>query len=372
MDNTSVDDVCRAIQVHFSNESLRIAREKLASSCKKWLDGTEIISVQFRRGSTARPAIEMNASDVANGVYKIMTSSDAPRFATLNLSMLPIVRPTEGNDRETDERLHILEKRLSLLERRQEDDRETLSENTTEILRNTENAKRLKSVVDSILESPVMRNPRMPSDDRDNTYSPDNEVFPDLPKKAAVNTGPTPWKSPVPNVASNLPLTTNVNGACEQTDMPRINDKSDNSCDTTASDGFVKTNKQIRKEARENKRKAIVLQGTVKNTGIKPGRAPDRDLWIFNVDKETDDNELRSYIAEGGNAKSKPIGIRKWEPQYKEEFYTKCFRLTISKDDYETVFNADFWPDSIKIRKYWVNRSKRGNAQSGGGGNEEA
>ena len=86
------------------------------------------------------------------------------------------------------------------------------------------------------------------------------------------------------------------------------------------SDGFVKTNKQIIKEARENKRGAIVLQGTVKNTGIKPGRAPDRHLWIFNVDKETDDNELRSYIAEGWNAKSKPISIRKWEPQYKEEF----------------------------------------------------
>ena len=171
MHSTSIDDVCRAIQVHFSNESLQIAREKLASSCKKWLDGTEIISVQFRRGSTARPAIEMNASDVANGVYKVMTSSDAPRFATLNLSMLPIVRPTEGNDRETDKRLHILEKRLSFLERRQEDDMETLSENTAEILRNTENAKRLKSVVNSILESPVLRNPRMSSDDSDNTYS---------------------------------------------------------------------------------------------------------------------------------------------------------------------------------------------------------
>ena len=91
------------------------------------------------------------------------------------------------------------------------------------------------------------------------------------------------------------------------------------------------------------------------------------------MDKETDDNEFRSYIAEGGNAQSKPIGILKWEPQYKEEFYTKCFRLTISKGDYETVFNADFWSDTIKVKKYWVNRSKRGNAQSegGGGGNEE-
>ena len=68
--------------------------------------------MQFRRGSTARSAIGMNAPDVANGVHKVMTSSDAPRYATLNLGMLPIVRPTEGNDRETDGRLHILEKKL--------------------------------------------------------------------------------------------------------------------------------------------------------------------------------------------------------------------------------------------------------------------
>ena len=83
-----------------------------------------------------------------------------------------------------------------------------------------------------------------------------------------------------------------------------------------------------------------------------------------------DDAALRKFIEEGGATQTQQVHIRLWEPRYKSHYDTKCFRLTIAKKDYEYVFNCDFWPEDISVRKYiWYTadnpRPEKKNAASG-------
>ena len=100
------------------------------------------------------------------------------------------------------------------------------------------------------------------------------------------------------------------------------------------------------------------LKGTVEGTHFKAGPSPNRDLWIFNVDSTINDDDLRKYIAEGGNKQERNINIRKWEARYKSHYSSKCFRLTIGLEDYKIVYDSEFRPKDIGVRKYWVEQGE--------------
>ena len=128
-------------------------------------------------------------------------------------------------------------------------------------------------------------------------------------------------------------------------------------------DKWEQQNRQKRKQREQtkkegNKKTKQVIQGSAADTNFKAGSGPNRDLWIYNVDKEMKDDELRKFIEDGGSDNGEKVHIRLWEPRYEEHWDTKRFRLTIGLADYTRVFTADFWPKGILVRKYWVNLDK--------------
>ena len=107
---------------------------------------------------------------------------------------------------------------------------------------------------------------------------------------------------------------------------------------------------------RRDRNAGKVLHGTATGTSMKAGPGPNRDLWVYNIHREMDDAALRLFIEEGGATRKQRVQVRVWDPRYKPHYDTKCFRLTIPKKDYEYVFNCDFWPEDISVRKYiWYN-----------------
>ena len=72
-----------------------------------------------------------------------------------------------------------------------------------------------------------------------------------------------------------------------------------------------------------------------------------------------DDEVLRNFVANGGSTKQKEVKIRLWESRYKDTYDHKCFRLTIGLCDYDYVFNRDFWPLDISVRRYWLAKEER-------------
>ena len=71
------------------------------------------------------------------------------------------------------------------------------------------------------------------------------------------------------------------------------------------------------------------IQRTADGTQVKAGPGPNRDLWIYNVDKTMEDEQLRKFIEDGGSSKAGKVHIRLWEPRYQAQWDTKKFRLTI-------------------------------------------
>ena len=119
------------------------------------------------------------------------------------------------------------------------------------------------------------------------------------------------------------------------------------------------------------RKKTPSLQGSAAGTRFKAGLGPNRDLWIYNVDYEMQDDDLKKFIEEGGSNMSGKVHVRRWEPRYNPGWDTKRFRLTIGLNDYERVFTSEFWPQDIWVRKYWVNfekeRNKKETANQDGG-----
>ena len=70
------------------------------------------------------------------------------------------------------------------------------------------------------------------------------------------------------------------------------------------------------------------------------------------------DDELLQYIENGGSTAAKKVEVRLWEKRYKENHEHKCFRLTISKGDYDYVFKPEFWPLDVHFRKYWLSKDE--------------
>ena len=112
------------------------------------------------------------------------------------------------------------------------------------------------------------------------------------------------------------------------------------------------------KRKKPNNKRPAPMQGTATGTNIKAGMGPNRDLWIYNVHHDIEDDELRDFIENGGGLKQQKVEIRRWEARYKDYYEYKCFRLTISKKDYEYVFNPTFWPMDIHFRKYWLDKEE--------------
>ena len=74
---------------------------------------------------------------------------------------------------------------------------------------------------------------------------------------------------------------------------------------------------------------------------------------------DMNDDELKKFVENGGSSGGNNIEVRCWEARYKENYNTKCFRLTIGKSDYDRVYKEDFWPNDIYVRKYWLSNEEK-------------
>ena len=84
---------------------------------------------------------------------------------------------------------------------------------------------------------------------------------------------------------------------------------------------------------------------------------PNRDLWISNVDNDIDDDDLKSFIENGGSSQQGKVVVHLWEKRYNDGSDSKRFRLTIGRS--ERVYKEDFWPSDIDVRRYWLSESEK-------------
>lgn len=328
--NYSVADVVEALMQFFREDIVVKARDTLREAFAEKLNNFDIVKISHRRSSSSRTSFEANARDVAEAAYLLINEDEGPKFLIEDVSKLPILTPSLANPRNQAESILMLEKKLQKIEMRMTANDEILKQHDEELMRQKDerNEKGLPLSAYGSLSMPVPAQ------------------------------GENSWKKSVPEIESmKFPEKATDN---KQNDIKQDNDIS---WSTIVKQPQTKPEVENWQGVQKDKKKMFpvrkrpaTLQGTARETGIKAGKGPNRDIWIYNVDKDITDDAMKKYIEGGGSTKKRTVDIRLWEPRYKENHESKCFRLTIAKSDYEYVFKPEFWPIDIGFRKYWLSK----------------
>ena len=120
------------------------------------------------------------------------------------------------------------------------------------------------------------------------------------------------------------------------------------------SEGFRMPAYVLRKQQRQKRR---IIQGNAKeSTGSFRGAPePSRDLFIYRVDKDSTDDDLKTHIEASG------INIRLLQCVSHSDAKFKSYRLTVAASQYGELFKDEMWPDGVNIRRYNVPRRSEAN-----------
>jgi hypothetical protein len=107
----------------------------------------------------------------------------------------------------------------------------------------------------------------------------------------------------------------------------------------------------------DNKRQKIITgkkRTQVQFGSFKGAPEPSRDLFVFRVDPNTDQADLFKFV------QSQSVQVRGLSLVSHKDAVFKSFKLTVGLPDLETVFDNDFWPTGVHVRRYIPPRSQRG------------
>ena len=273
LDNYADNEVYSAIQTHFTTDNLMIARKQLRDHWPEQLRGLPIMEVETRRNSELRQARQAVATDIVTAIRKLSESDKPPRFITIDIKQLPMVRP-RSTESDTDERLQLVENIVRRLESR--------------INVNEDNIALLSGNYETDVKTKLH--------DMDKTL------------KSHINLQKPTYAEMVCNP---FDLTASSNNASNRNDMdlkevvlPENEKRRLNPFMGKEEPGMAKTDDwQERKTKR--RRQPIGIQGKAEGTNIKSRNGgPNRDLWISNVDASMEDNDLKMFIENGGSGRN--------------------------------------------------------------------
>ena len=342
LNNEDVNSVAKAVEIYFSEMDLINARRILRNKFFTQLASLEISKVETRRSSAQRTCSAMNAQDITDAVYKLTKDNEDIQFVTYELRKLPILQPHSVLERSIAERVLFLEKKLMQME---ESNEAVVKEHDTRINRAERELQRIND------------NKRQQDRPRDTLLGGD---FPSLPTRSTDSLYASACKNSIPDNMDNS----------KQYGQSEADDGAQADTNRNDDNGWqVQRNSRKRTVANSNPqqtKKKFRIQGTATGTGMKGGPGPNRDLWVCNVDKDISDEDMKTFVEQGGSQKSGKVNVRLWEPRYQPHWDNKRFRLTIPLCDYERVFNAEFWPEQVWIKKYWVDLKKEREKQAAG------
>lgn len=113
-------------------------------------------------------------------------------------------------------------------------------------------------------------------------------------------------------------------------------------------DGFSMPSHMLRRNRYKEKKRQKIITGCAQlNSGrFRGAPEPDRDLFIYRVDKSTGVSDLRSHITDYG------FHIRGLECISNPDSKFKSFKLCVPMSEYSDLFSESLWPSGVRIRKF--------------------
>jgi hypothetical protein len=105
-----------------------------------------------------------------------------------------------------------------------------------------------------------------------------------------------------------------------------------------------------------SKESGIVIGRSVSNGSISwKGADLSVHHYIGNIDLESNNDEIKSYIEEKGIT---VLGFEENQPKYEPKCF-KSFHLTLKKSDLPNSEDPDIWPQDVVVRQFFVPRKPR-------------
>ena len=99
----------------------------------------------------------------------------------------------------------------------------------------------------------------------------------------------------------------------------------------------------------KKRRQVDVYYGNNKSDAFK-GAPRKLELFVFNVEKETDMTALKDFMQE------EHVKVLEMECVSHIDSWTKSFRVLLTADDPKCTLDADFWPVGVECRLYFKKR----------------
>ena len=345
-------NVKNAILGFFTYEEIVDAKNTLFDKCSQYKD---VIGEPHRRkDSVARSEIEAHLIDILNAICALDKKAKMPTFAVsfMSFGQIPKSPPEQLNNISLVDRLNRLE--------------DTQDE--------------IKIILDrTVAENYAVKEELKFLQNNRSTYA---RVV-SSPAKQAAHVQPStvsmPYQDKVPSIpaisidqdkASSLPASTakhqisrgsssrgrgapssSLHGETHQVNHLKFPEhhrsaQSLNSGLSDTHDGF-----QIPKY--HQKKKNSFLTGKKTAPGIRCAPEPSRYLFIYRVHSDTSESDMKNFI------ESQDINVRSFSCTSHQEAKYKSFKLEVSVNDFNNLFDDELWPAGVRIRKFIPPRMPR-------------
>ena len=129
--------------------------------------------------------------------------------------------------------------------------------------------------------------------------------------------------------------------------------------DHTDDEGFSLPQYYVKQQRRMNNRKAKVVTGVGTKRSdhkVRGAPEPERQLFIYRVDRQTLTEHLKIFIQEAG------ITVCSLECVSKENSKHKSFKLSVPLSHFKRLFDDQMWPEGIRVRRYYPPKGRDNNS----------
>jgi len=334
MQSGSADLIKKAVAGHFSMDQVITAKNILWANCEDTIIGDK----KRRRDSHVKSSKESHINDIVTALATLDAANKTPNIYlnAMDLKLIPRSHPEELNNISLVDRLNRMEMKLSNL---QETLDRTVADNI-DLRQIVENKKSYASVV-----SPRPASNPPPKYTRPRGEDPHNSSGRNQQPVTSVDIRPVTRSA------------TTEHGARDLSDRPLFDRlvEQDRSTDT---DGFQVPRLAAKRIRRRQPPRIISGKKTNVTGTIKGAPEPLRHLFIYRVDRDTVDNEVKEYISEQG------FSVKEFKRVSNEEAKFKSFKLSVPVSEYDRLFDDEIWPTGFRIRQFTV-RSDRSTINNG-------
>ena len=335
MQSATRDNIKLAVLGRFSAEEILEAKSKLWES-----RGESLGQFPLRKESRARPEKEAHIIDILQAIDTLDKDENLPLIVidAMSLGKIPRSHPEELNNISLCDRLNQLESRFKnmhdIMDR-------CVTENLAmkdeiEVLKSKEK----KSYAD--VASPIGINQAPYSHPLGQMDKPTSNARRSMPN-AKVQYKMTPQTvKEVEHCISDMKIQLRRNGNMDS----HVDRKSECESQETIMKEFSVPTYHQKKE--RQRLKQIIKGKSDARCGVKGAPEPSRHVFIYRVDKDTTEDDIKNLLTENEN----PFTIRELKCLSHEDAMYKSFKLSVPKSHLHRLYDDGLWPDGIRLRKY--------------------